>query len=79
MLAIDMHSENSEDLLKELNQATEELMSIDEIFFGGAQWQIAHRRQQDAFGSWLRYIRKDPVFQSRSKPLLVDLKRKDKR
>jgi hypothetical protein len=69
MLALDMNSENSEYLLNELNQATAELMSIDKSSFGGEQWQIAHRRQQAAFGSWLRYIRKDPVFQTRSKAL----------
>jgi hypothetical protein len=67
MLASDMHSENSEYLLDELNRATAELMSIDKTYFGGERWQIAHRRQQAAFGAWLRYIRKDPVFQSRSK------------
>jgi hypothetical protein len=69
MLALDMNSENSEYLLNELNQATAELMSIDKTSFGGEQWQIAHRRQQAAFGRWLRYIRKDPVFQTRSKAL----------
>jgi hypothetical protein len=67
MLASDIHSENSKDLLNELNQATAELMSIDKTSFGGRQWQTAHLRQQAAFGAWLRYIRKDPVFQSRSK------------
>lgn len=66
MLASDMNSENSECLLKELNQATEELMSIDKGSFGGEQWQTAHRRQQAAFGNWLRYIRQDPVFDNRS-------------
>ena len=66
MRAADLNSENSEYLLNELNQATAELMAIDATSFGGEQWQIAHRRQQAAFGPWLRYIRKDPVFQTRS-------------
>jgi hypothetical protein len=66
ILVSDMNSENSEYLLNELNLATTELMSIGSTSFGGAQWQRAHRRQQAAFGVWLRYIRKDPVFQSRS-------------
>jgi hypothetical protein len=73
MLASDIHSENSEDLLNELNQATAELMLIDKTSFGGRQWQTAHRRQQAAFGAWLRYIRKDPVFQSRSKSPVVEV------
>jgi hypothetical protein len=67
MFASDMNSENSEYLLNELNLATTELMSIGSTSFGGARWQVAHRRQQAAFGVWLRYIRKDPVFQSRSR------------
>ena len=73
MLASDIQSENSEDLLNELNQATAELMSIDKTSFGGRQWQTAHRRQQAAFGAWLRYIRKDPVFQSRSKTSVIEM------
>lgn len=72
MLASEMDSEDSEYLLNELNQATEELMSMSSAVFGGEQWQTAHRRQQSAFANWLLYIRKDPVFQSRSKTLLLD-------
>ncbi|MET0612523.1 MAG: hypothetical protein ABWZ39_14800 [Pseudomonas caspiana] len=66
MLASEMNSEDSEYLLNELNLATEELMSIDKAAFGGEHWQAAHLRQQGAFANWLRYIRKDPVFQSRT-------------
>jgi hypothetical protein len=69
MRVADINSENSEYLLNELNQATAELMSIDKASFGGEQWQIAHRRQQAAFGTWLRFIRQDPVFQTRSKAM----------
>lgn len=67
MLASDMNAEDSGRLLDELNRATAELMSMDSAAFGREQWQLAHRRQQAAFAAWLVYIRKDPVFQSRSK------------
>lgn len=67
MLASDMNAEDSGRLLDELNRATAELMSIDSAAFGRGPWQRAYRRQQAAFAAWLLYIRKDPVFQNRSK------------
>lgn len=67
MRASDMNAEDSGRLLDELNRATAELMSIDSAAFGREIWQMAHRRQQAAFAAWLLYIRKDPVFQNRSK------------
>jgi hypothetical protein len=67
MFASEMNAEDSGRLLDELNRATAELMSMDSAAFGREQWQLAHRRQQAAFAAWLIYIRKDPVFQNRSK------------
>lgn len=61
--------EDSGGLLSELNMATIDVMEIDVILFGGAEWQKAHQRQQEAFANWLRYIRQDPVFKRRLPPL----------
>lgn len=72
MLASDMNAEDSGRLLDELNRATAELMSMDSAAFGREQWQRAHRRQQAAFAAWLLFIRKDPVFQNRSKSLPLE-------
>ncbi|SEI66639.1 MULTISPECIES: hypothetical protein [unclassified Pseudomonas] len=49
-------SPNALDLMKELDQATEQMMSISVELVGGPQWQEAFDRQQKAFRSWRDYL-----------------------
>lgn len=47
---------NALDLIKELDQATEQMMSISVELVGGPQWQEAFNRQQSAFRKWREYL-----------------------
>ncbi|MDB6048646.1 MAG: hypothetical protein JWR17_1392 [Pseudomonas sp.] len=60
MLINEIHPEDGQGLLCELNAATEEMMSIGLNQVGNASWHEAHRRQQNAFACWLRYLRREP-------------------
>ncbi|MGE6386436.1 hypothetical protein ACQKEN_12315 [Pseudomonas sp. NPDC078416] len=47
---------NALDLISELDQATEQMMSIPVAHIGGAQWEEAFVRQQSAFRKWRDYL-----------------------
>lgn len=47
---------NALDLISELDQATEQMMSIPVDHIGGAQWEQAFVRQQSAFRKWRDYL-----------------------
>ncbi len=47
---------NALDLINELDQATEQMMSIPVEQVGGEQWQEAFERQQSAFRMWREYL-----------------------
>jgi hypothetical protein len=56
----EIHPEDGQGLLCELNATTEEMMSIGLNQVGKAGWHEAHRRQQAAFACCLRYLRREP-------------------
>lgn len=47
---------NALDLISELDQATEQMMSIPVDHIGGTQWEEAFVRQQSAFRNWRDYL-----------------------
>jgi hypothetical protein len=50
---------NALDLISELDQATEQMMSIPVEHVGGTQWEEAFVRQQSAFRKWREYCKAD--------------------
>jgi hypothetical protein len=61
MLIIEIHPNDGEGLLSELNAATEGMMAIALNEVGSLGWHRAHLRQQAAFATWLRYLTRDPA------------------
>jgi hypothetical protein len=61
MSLIEIHPNDGESLLSELNAATEQMMAIALHEVGNSDWHRAHIRQQAAFATWLRYLRRDPA------------------
>ncbi|WP_268796488.1 hypothetical protein [Pseudomonas huanghezhanensis] len=61
MQPFEIHPEDSQRLLCELNRATAQMMLIrlDEV--GTRQWHEAQLCQQQAFDNWLRYLRRGPA------------------
>ncbi len=49
-------SPNALDLIAELDQATEQMMSLSVEHVGTEQWQAAFVRQQSAFKRWREYL-----------------------
>jgi len=49
-------SPNALDLVKELDDATEQMMAIGVDQIGTPQWQEAFERQQRAFRGWRDYL-----------------------
>jgi hypothetical protein len=47
---------NALDLIKELDEATEQMMAIGVDQVGCPQWQEAFERQQRAFRNWRDYL-----------------------
>lgn len=47
---------NARDLVNELDQATELMMSMPVELVGGSEWQDAFNRQQRAFRMWRDYL-----------------------
>jgi hypothetical protein len=47
---------NALDLIKELDNATEQMMAISVDLIGTLEWQEAFDRQQRAFRSWRDYL-----------------------
>lgn len=47
---------NGRKLVDELDVATEQMMSIPVELIGGARWQEASNRQQQAFKKWQAYL-----------------------
>lgn len=47
---------NGRKLVDELDIATEQMMSIPVELIGGARWQEASNRQQQAFKKWQEYL-----------------------
>ena len=66
MQPVEIHTQDSQKLLAELNRATAAMMLIGLDQVGSAGWHEAHLRQQQAFAVWLRYLRRDPL--TRTKP-----------
>ncbi|MEQ7918310.1 hypothetical protein ABQX22_03895 [Xanthomonas sp. WHRI 1810A] len=71
MQPIEIHPQDSQRLLCELNRATTAMMEIGLSQVGSADWHEAHLRQQQAFASWLRYLRRDPLPKGRTTDLVA--------
>jgi hypothetical protein len=61
MQPVEIHTQDSQKLLCELNKATSAMMLIGLDQVGSAGWHEAHLRQQQAFAVWLRFLRREPA------------------